>query len=231
VDRLSCEDQGVTAELSGHVCTQAAFASRICSIAMQANRALALVAPYCDIVERIGLVPPSAQVRGLWLNAIERQVERRGSLAVYREYFPDDHYSTLGFYPLADVLVRLACSGAIVASPERVHEGMSAIMRGNAEAFVDTLLGRVMLRVLSRDPVKLFEQGIAARRQSFTYGRWELRRLGDREIEVAHHDEYIWIESALAGAAAGTFAACNLNGEFTTKLVDRFNGSIFVRWS
>jgi uncharacterized protein (TIGR02265 family) len=197
---------------------------------MQVSRAIALVAPHCDIAERLEIIPPSAQIRGVWLKAIEKQVAKRGRLDLYRELFPDDRYSALAFYPLADALLRLACSGALVASPERVHEGMSLIMRGNAEAFVDSLLGRVMLRVLSRDPVRLIEQGIAARRQSFTYGRWELRRLGQREIEIAHHDEYIWIESALAGAASGTFAACNLTGEFQTKLIDRFNGSIFVRW-
>jgi len=197
---------------------------------MQATRAIALVAPYCDIVERLEVVPPSAQVRGVWLKAIEKQLAKRDRLEVYRGYFPDDRYSALAFYPLADFLVRLACSGAIVVSPERVHAGMSLIMSDNAEAFMDNMLGRVMLRVLSRDPVKIFEQGTAARRQSFTYGRWELRRLGERELEISHHDEYVWIESALAGAASGTLAVCNLKGEVETKLIDRFNGSTFMRW-
>jgi uncharacterized protein (TIGR02265 family) len=197
---------------------------------MPENRAIALVASHCDIVERLEVVPPSAQVRGVWIRAIERQLSKRGRLDVYRDYFPDDQYSALGFYPLADCLVRLASAGAIIASPARVHEGMSIIMRGNAEAFMDTLLGRVMLRVLSRDPVKLFEQGIAARRQSCTYGRWELRQVRERELEIVQLDEYCWIESALAGAAAGTFASCGLVGEVHTKLVDRFNGSIFLRW-
>jgi uncharacterized protein (TIGR02265 family) len=197
---------------------------------MPSSRAIALVAPHCDIVERLEVVPPSAQARGVWLKAIEKQVAKHGRLGVYREYFPDDRYSALAFYPLADFLERLACSGAIVASPRHVHEGMSLVLRGNAEAFMETLLGRVMLRALSRDPMKLFEQGAAARRQSFTYGRMELRRLAEREIEIVHHNEYIWIESAIAGAASGTFAACDLTGEVRTKLIDRLNGSIFLSW-
>lgn len=149
---------------------------------------------------------------------------------MYQELFPGDRFSMLSYYPLADFLERLACSGAIIVSPEKVHEGMSLVMRGNAEAFMDTILGRVMLRVLSRDPVKLFEQGTAARRQSFTYGRWELRRLGEREIEIAHSDEYCWIGSAIAGSFLGTFEACNIRGTVETKLIDRFNGSTFLRW-
>lgn len=203
---------------------------RIFAGLMPESRAIALVASHCDIVERLAVVPPSAQIRGVWFKAIEKQLEKRGRFELYREYFPDDRYSMLSFYPLVDFLERLACSAAFVASPERVQEGMSLVMRGNAEAFMDTLLGRVMLRVLSRDPIKLFEQGTAARRQSFTYGRWELRRRGPRELEIVHTDEYCWIESAIAGSLQGTFEACDLTGEVETRLVDRFNGSTFLRW-
>jgi uncharacterized protein (TIGR02265 family) len=198
---------------------------------MQMSRAIALVAPHCDIVERLEVIPPSAQVRGLWINAVEKQIRKRGKWELYHEYFPDDRYSTFAFYPLAQYLERLACAGAIAVSPIRVHEGMSLLMRGNAEAFVDSLLGRVMLRVLSRDPVRLVEQGIAARRQSFTYGRWELRRHGERDIELVHQEEYNWIESAIAGSAWGTLAVCNApEGRVETRLIDRFNGSTFFRW-
>ncbi len=195
-----------------------------------ADRAVALVAPHCDIVERLPLVPPSAQMRGVWFKSIEKQVERSGRMDAYREYFPTDHYSALAFYPVAELLMRSACAGAIVASPERVHEGMSAITRENAEAFMGTLLGRAMLRVLSRDPVRLLEQALAARRQSCKYGHWEIRRHSEREVEMVYTDEYWWIKSAVTGAAEGTFEACGIKAEIETKLIDRFNGSTFFRW-
>jgi uncharacterized protein (TIGR02265 family) len=194
------------------------------------ERAVALVAPHCDIVDRLAVVPPSAQIRGIWMRAVEKQIVSRGQLSVYREFFPEDRYSVLPFYPVSQYLVRLACAGALAASPERVHEGMYLIMKDNAEAFMETLLGRVMLRVLSRDPVRLTEQGVAARRQSFSYGRWELRRTGDRELEIVHQEEYSWIESAIAGSCQGTFEACGITGQIETKLIDRFNGSTFLRW-
>jgi uncharacterized protein (TIGR02265 family) len=197
---------------------------------MRMSRAVALVAPHCDIVERLQVVPPSAQLRGVWINSVEEQIGKIGKLELYREYFPADRFSTLTFYPLEDYLERLACAGALVSSPARVHDGMSQLMQGNARAFMETLLGRVMLRVLSRDPMKLFEQGTAARRQTFNYGRWELKRLGAREVEIVHHDEYNWIESAIAGSWLGTFEACNVTGKVETRLVDRFNGSTFLSW-
>jgi uncharacterized protein (TIGR02265 family) len=194
------------------------------------DRAIELVAPYCDIVDRLKVIPPSAQARGVWLKNIENQVERLGEIATYREYFPNDHYSSLSFYPVADVIIRSACAGALVASPERVHEGMVIISKGNAESFMASLLGRMMLRVFSRDPVRLLEQGLAARRQSTTYGHWELRRHSEREVEMVYQNEYWWIESALTGAALGTFEACKISARIETKLIDRFNGSTFFRW-
>jgi uncharacterized protein (TIGR02265 family) len=195
-----------------------------------AQRAISFVTPHCDLAERLRVTPPSAQIRGIWVKAIEKQIAAAGKLAEYQEYFPGDRYSALTFYPVHDFLVRLACAGALVVAPERTHEGMSRVMKGNADAFMESLLGRILLRVLSRDPVKLFEQGAAARRQSFTYGHWRLRRIDDHHLEIVHEEEYVWIESAIAGACKGTFEACNIAGEVDTKLVDRFNGSTFLRW-
>jgi uncharacterized protein (TIGR02265 family) len=194
------------------------------------DRAIELVAPHCDIVDRLKAVPPSAQTRGVWIKNVEKQVEQRGVMPAYREYFPYDRFGALPYYPLSDFLIRLACAGALVTTPERVHEGMFLITKGNAESFMETILGRIMLRVLSRDPVRLLEQGMAARRQSFSYGHWELRRHSEREVEVVHQGEYWWIESGVAGAAAGTFEACNIVARTETKLIDRFNGSTFCRW-
>lgn len=194
------------------------------------DRAIELVAPHCDIVERLSVVPPSARVRGVWLKNIESQVERLGRTAEYREYFPNDNYSSLSFYPIEDVLIRTACAGALVKSPSHVHEGMFLLGKGNAESFMASLLGRMMLRVFSRDPVRLLEQGLAARRQSCSYGHWEMHRRSDREVEMVYENEYWWIESAVAGAAQGTFEACNIAVRIETKLLDRFNGSTFFRW-
>jgi uncharacterized protein (TIGR02265 family) len=193
-------------------------------------RVIELVTPHCDLGQRLEVVPPSAQIRGVWIQAVEKQVTLAGKLEEYRAYFANDHYSFMSFYPAQDFLTRLACGGAIVASPERVHEGMSQIMKGNANAFMENVLGRILLRVLSRDPVKLFEQGMAARRQTFSYGSWRLRRLGERSLEIVHEEEYCWIESAIAGSCKGTFEVCKIAGKVETRLSDRFNGSSLLTW-
>jgi uncharacterized protein (TIGR02265 family) len=194
------------------------------------SRALDLVAPHCDIIDRLKLVPPSATVRGIYFRNVESQVERAGHLDAYRVYFEGDRYSSLPYYPLADYMIRIAVAGAIVESPPRVHEGMFAVARGNAATFGQSLLGKMLFRLLSRDPVRLTEQGLAARRQSHTYGHWGIVRHASNAIEMVYEEEYQWIDSVIAGAAHGTFEACGIAAQFETRMRTRFSGSTFVRW-
>jgi uncharacterized protein (TIGR02265 family) len=191
---------------------------------------LELVAPHCDIKDRLELVPAAARVRGLYFRSLGASLKQVGKLSEYKALFPDDDWSAMGLYPLSSYLLRLACAGAVFASPERVHEGMHDLLRANATAFAESLLGKTMLRLLSRDPVRLTEQALAARRLTHVYGHWEIARHGPRCIEMIYHEEYIWLESAMAGAARGSFEACGLSPELETRLKDRFNGSTLIRW-
>lgn len=194
------------------------------------SRAIELVAPHCDIVERLELVPPSASVRGLFFRSIETQLERAGLLDAYRVYFDGDDYSSLPFYPLTDYLVRLACAGAILETPARLHDGIFALARSNATVFAQSLLGRALIRLLARDPTRLMEQGLAAKRQTHNYGHWDIVRHDGRTFEMRYTDEYQWIESAMAGAAHGTFESCGITAQIETQLRGRFHGSTLVRW-
>lgn len=198
---------------------------------MAANpRALELVGDHCDIVDRLRDVPPAASIRGIFFRNLERQVEREGRLEDYRAFFPDDRYSSLPFYPLGDYLVRLACAGAIVVSPPALGEGIFKIARSYATTFAESLLGRALIRLLSHDPVRLTEQGLAAKRQTHNYGHWEIVRHGPSAIEMRYEDEFQWIESAMAGAAAGTFESCGIQAQLETRMRSRYSGSTFVRW-
>jgi uncharacterized protein (TIGR02265 family) len=195
-----------------------------------ADRAIQLVAPYCDLVDRLKVVPPSALVRGLYLKSLEAIVQRAGRAGLYREYFAGERWSAIRMYPLRDYMIRLAVAGAALHSPEQLHQGMHDVWRTNATTFASSLLGRTMLRLLSHDPVRLTEQGLAARRQTFQYGHWEIVRHGPRSIEMVYREEYIWIESAIAGGAVGAFEACGIEAKLETKLLNRFDGSTAITW-
>jgi uncharacterized protein (TIGR02265 family) len=193
------------------------------------NEVIAEVSQYCDLAERLALVPPSAKVRGLYFRSIERAVAAAGHQARFDALFPDRVAAVL-WHPAAEFLPRLAVGGALLRGPARVHEGMFEIGRGNAIAFAESLVGRMLLRILDRDPRRLLRQAIAGRRQSYSFGRWDLELVGDRQAIVSMSEEYLYLESYLRGAAQGTFDAVGMPVRIEVVLHDRFNGQHVLRW-
>jgi uncharacterized protein (TIGR02265 family) len=183
----------------------------------------------CDLAERLILLPPSVRSRGVYLTGIDRALAKGGSFDEFKALFPK-RASAIAWYPTSEFLTRLAVAGALLAGPERVHQGMFEIGRGNAVTFAESLLGRVLIRFLDRDPKRLLKQGIAGRRQGNTHGRWELEFLSEREAVVTMTEEYCYIESYMLGAAQGTFDAIGLPVQAEAVLQDRFNGKHVLRW-
>jgi uncharacterized protein (TIGR02265 family) len=189
---------------------------------------IAQLCRHCDLAERLPLVPPSAKVRGLYFRSIERVLATAGKRDQYDELFPQ-RFATVLWHPLAEFLVRLGVGAALLAGAEEVERGMFEIGRANAVAFAESLLGRTLLRLLDRDPKRVLRQGIAGRRQSCNFGRWELE-LGERQAIVTMAEDYTYIESYLLGAARGTFDAIGLPVHAEAILRDRFNGQHILRW-
>lgn len=192
--------------------------------------ALAEVSRHCDVNERLTLLPPSARIRGLYFRSIETVLGRAELLERYRSLFPE-RFSAVRFYPIHEFLPRLVVAGALLKEPARVHEGMFEIGRDNAVAFSESLLGRTLLRLLSRDPKKLLAQGLAAHRQSITAGgRWRLTFPEERRAVMTMEEEYLYIESYLLGAAQGTFDAIGMAVRTEVVLEDRFTGRHILQW-
>jgi uncharacterized protein (TIGR02265 family) len=187
------------------------------------------VSRHCDLAERLTFVPPSAKVRGLYFRNIENVLTRAGKIDGYRELFPET-FAAIVWYPTSEFLVRLAVGASLLISAERVHEGMFEIGRRNAVGFSESLLGRTLLRLLSRDPHKLLQQGAAARRQSCSAGSWQLSFPAERTAVITMVEEYLYIESYLLGAAQGTFDAISVPVRTEVVLEDRFNGRHILIW-
>jgi uncharacterized protein (TIGR02265 family) len=184
---------------------------------------------YCDLAERLPLVPPSAQSRGLYVMGIDRALARAGALDRFQTLFPQ-RLRALSWYPTSDFLVRLAVGGALLASPEKIHEGMFEIGLGNAVAFADSLLGRTLIRFLDRDPRRLLKQALAGHRFGSSYGHWTLEFRSEREAVVTMTEEYSYIESYLLGAARGTFDAIGVPVRAEAVLQSRFDGKHVLSW-
>lgn len=193
------------------------------------ERILAEISRYCDLQERLTLVPPSAKVRGTYARSIDSALTEAGKYKRYRELFPRE-LGTIQWHPCGEFLTRLAVGGALLMGPERVAEGMFEIGRHNALEFARSLLGRMLLRLLSRDPKKLLLQGVAARRQTASYGTWRVSFPEDRMAIVTMVEEYMYLESFMLGAAHGTFDAIGLDVDARSELETKFQGRHILRW-
>jgi uncharacterized protein (TIGR02265 family) len=199
-------------------------------MAVPLARVLELVGPHCDLQARLEAVPPSAASRGVIFRSIERALEREGKLAAYHEVFGSERIAPLRFYAMTDYLVRAAMAGAILRSPERVHEGLFEIGRYNATSITESLIGRSVIRLLSRDPRRLLQQAVAGRRLTTAYGQWTLEFPGERSAVMRFVEEYSWIESVLLGAAQGTFDMIDLPVRIEVQLDGPFEGSHRIHW-
>jgi len=193
-------------------------------------RVLEVVGPHCDLQARVEAVPPSAASRGVLLRSIEHALEREGKLAAYHEVFGAERIAPLRFYALSDYLIRAAMAGAILRSPERVHEGLFEIGRYNGTSIAESLIGRSVIRLLSHDPRRLLQQGVAGRRLTNAYGHWELEFPSERSAVMRFVEEYSWIESVLLGAAQGTFDMIELPVQIEVQLDGPFQGSHRIHW-
>ena len=193
------------------------------------GQAIAEVARYCDVEERAPLIPASAVIRGLYFRSIEDQLVAAGRAQRYREIFPKRH-AALAWYPTREFLYHLVVGAGELLGPERVHEGMFELGRRNARAFAEGVLGKLMLRVLARDPVKILKQALAGRRQSAKPARWALAFPDERTAVMDLIEEYLYIESYELGAAHGTFEAIELPVRIECKLQERFVGQHILRW-
>lgn len=191
---------------------------------------LAEAGRYCDIQERLTLVPPSAKVRGTYCRSIDSALTEAGKFKRYRELFPRE-LGTLNWHPCGEFLQRLVVGGALLVGAERVQEGMLEIGRRNALEFARSLLGRMLMRLLSRDPKKLLLQGVAARRQTASYGSWQVSFPEERMAIVTMVEEYMYLESFMFGAALGTFDAIGLKCEAKAELQTKFHGRHILHWS
>lgn len=190
---------------------------------------LSEIGRYCDVQERLLLIPPSAKLRGYYCRSIEAAVEEGGKLKRYRELFPRD-LGTLQWHPAGEILKRLVVGAALLVGPERVHEGMLEMGRRNALEFARTLLGRMLMRLLSKDPKKLLLQGVAARRQTCSYGSWQITFPEERMAIMTMVEEYMYLDSWLIGAAYGTFDAIGLSLDAKCELETKFVGRHVLRW-
>lgn len=194
------------------------------------ERALDLVGQHCDLEQRLKDIPPSARARGVWVRPFEGALSpRRGAYERYLEIC-DGTASPMAWHPLGQIVTRVAVAAALIKTPSELQQTMREVSRAQAVQFSESLLGRVLLRLLSPDPKRALQQGAAARRQGANYGRWDYDFDTPGRCVITHRDEYLWLDSQVLGSAEGTFDAIRVPATIRQRLVDAYNGVTEISW-
>lgn len=187
-------------------------------------------AAHCDVLDRLQRVRDDQRVRGVWFAMLRDEVKRRGLHEVFEREIGLHESVTFKMYPVADYLRRLVTAGALVTSPERVHEGMRELHRSSVRYFAQSLLGRTIVSLTRPTPLQFLKQVERSRGLMATFGAQRVTPLGERRIQVHHIDDPVYIESAQVGGLESTLAACGYEARITVDMRSAFDGVLTAEW-
>lgn len=190
-------------------------------------------ARYCDVVERLTRVRPDQMARGVWFTMLRDEVARRGTGLVAKYDLECGRHEAVTFkmYPLNDYLFRLVVAGALISSPQHVHDGIRDLHRATVGYFARSILGRLIISITRPTPHDLLAQIERSRPHVATYGSFRYERLGPRAAAMHVFDEPLYIESAQLGSMLSTLDACGVVPTKTSVEAHSWSsGSITAEW-
>ncbi|MGZ3420440.1 MAG: TIGR02265 family protein [Polyangiales bacterium] len=187
-------------------------------------------AAHCDIGERLEVVRDDQRVRGVWFAMLRDEMFRRGLHGAFERDVGLHESVTFKMYPVADYLRRLVCAGALVASPENVHDGMRELHRSSVRYFARSVLGRAIVSLVRPTPLQFLKQVERSRSLMATFGEQRVTALGERSIRVHHVDDPVYIESAQVGGLLSTLEVCGFEAHVQVDMRSPFDGILTVEW-
>lgn len=189
-------------------------------------------AAHCDVVDRLEKVRDDQRVRGVWFAMLRDELRRRGP-EVYGEFEREvglHEAVTFKMYPVSDYIRRLVVAGALVASPDRVHEGMYDLHRSSVNYFARSVLGRAVVSLVKPTPLAFLEQVQRSRSLIASFGAQRVTAVSPRCIRVHHVDDPVYVESAQLGGLQSVFDVCGVEARIRVEMRTPFDGVLTAEW-
>jgi uncharacterized protein (TIGR02265 family) len=185
---------------------------------------------HTDLEWRLRAVPGEAACRGAFLNMIDERAAALGVRDEYRRFFGVYRFSPLRFHPVKDYLTRLAILSQIAYGDEHIYDGVRTIHSASVDAWTHTAVGKLAMAMASPSlgsVLRIMQRGYATRATT-NYGAIEILESTEQRHVVRFRDEYVWIEHAMAGAAAAMARLCRLDATVDAVLETPFQGLIVI---
>lgn len=186
-----------------------------------------------DLKWRLGAVPESALVRGVFLSMLDRQAAALGRdvQEEYASYFRVQGFSAFRMYPVRDYLTRLVVLSQIRWGAEDIHKGLRALQSAAFDTWRNTLVGRNALELFEPSLVgclrfceRTYQSGVSG-----NYADFNVVDATTERITTRFRNEYVYIEHAMVGALELVARFCGERVAFETRLDDPFSGEVTIR--
>jgi uncharacterized protein (TIGR02265 family) len=185
-----------------------------------------------DLKWRLGAVPETALVRGVFLSMLDRQATALGPEVEeeYTSYFRVQGFSAFRMYPVRDYLTRLVVLAQIRWGASEIPKGLRALQSAAFDTWRGTLVGRTALELFEPSLVgclkfceRTYQSGVSG-----NYADFAVLEVRSDHITTRFRNEYVYIEHAMVGALELVARFCGERVAFETKLDDPFTGNVTI---
>lgn len=182
---------------------------------------------------RLMQIPETASCRGFYVNGLEKVATSLGPnvLETYRERFPITRVPNMRMHPVSDYLRRAHTIVVSHYGEQGLQQGRSFVQGFAAEAFRTSVLGRYLVQFVGGNIDRLFRllRWMNDNRHLIVnYGSWHFEKMSDEMLRGTFVDEYIYIESSMAGALDALARAWGLSAEVDVSLDSPFRGTVEI---
>lgn len=185
-----------------------------------------------DLKWRLGVIPDTALVRGVFLSMLQRQAVALGRDVEdeFESYFRVQGFSPLRLYPVREYLTRLVVLAQIRWGTNGIHAGLRALQGAAFETWKGTMVGRALVDLF--EPTLLgclraCERGYQGG-ASGNYADFAVLETNREDITVRFRNEYVYIEHAMVGAIERVARFCGERVALEVQLDEPFTGNVVI---
>lgn len=177
-----------------------------------------------DAAKEIERIPSSAQIRGMFIQAVLQEAMRAGANLAKRE-----RYVPFQLYPLREHAQILVEACAVVFPQQSLRQGLRRLGRGAPNAFVASTLGRVVLQ--SAQGVSDVVHALAkAYELNMQPGRAYVDQPRPNVLDVTLKKVYYFLDSHHVGAFEGALRFAGARGTVRVHKVDATTTILRIEW-
>lgn len=178
-----------------------------------------------DPEREIESIPPSAQIRGMFILPVLQEAKRAGKPIGNRR----DRYVPFQFYPLRQHARLLLEASAQVFPQVPLRQALRKLGRGAPAAFTASTLGRVVLHQ-DRGVVDVVRALAAAYELCLSPARAIVEERGERSLEVSLEEVHYFLDSHHVGTFEGAVKFAGKRGRVRIQRVSAASAVLRVEW-